>query len=125
MAIGGPNEVSYFKLQGDYVRFNTGNRENPSSSQADRARPDQLLGCSFVSLHFRCCNLRSHPVLHAYFHVVRSATSVVTEAVGNVVEKWEMTFRALEELIDDTRPGEDREEEEAPTTDDKVMDGAK
>ena len=36
-----------------------------------------------------------------------------------------MTFRALEELIDDTRPGEDRKEEEAPTADDKVRDGAK
>ena len=44
-------------------------------------------------------------------------TSAVTEAVGNIVEKWEMTYRSLEHLIDDTRP---HSESKPAPTDDKV-----
>ena len=54
-------------------------------------------------------------------------TSAVTEAVGNIVEKWEMTYRALEHLIDDTRPNagsansEEAQEDKPAPTDDKVQ----
>ena len=53
-------------------------------------------------------------------------TLAVTEAVGNIVEKWEMTYRALEHLIDDTRPSvqsahsEEAQENQPAPTDDKV-----
>ena len=47
-------------------------------------------------------------------------TSAVTEAVGNIVEKWEMTYRSLEHLIDDTRPHAESDREKPAPTDDKV-----
>ena len=54
--------------------------------------------------------------------------SAVTEAVGNIVEKWEMTYRSLEHLIDDTRPQPESfnsEELEPTSSDDKVNDNDK
>ena len=40
-----------YPLQGDRVESNTGNGEKLSYGEAE---PDQLLGFSLVSLHFRC-----------------------------------------------------------------------
>ena len=44
----------------------------------------------------------------------------MTEAVGNIVEKWEMTYQSLEHLIDDTRPHAESDREKPAPTDDKV-----
>ena len=52
-------------VQGDYVGLNTGNGEKLSYSQA---KPGQLLGCSLVSLHFRCQIPRPHSVVHLEYH---------------------------------------------------------